>query len=193
MRFPSTPSWSSIFLIPHTDAASLRQGLWAILDRMASVHGLELPPDTQLEIRFGDLLHALGGKNKVVILIDEYDKPIIEHLGNPDLAEGCRDVLRSFLDVIKGSDALIRFVFITGITRFSALFSEMNNLKDTSTDARYACLLGLSGDEIDHYLGDWVTDWAEATQESVDGLRQQMRRLDNGYRFTEAEQWVYNP
>jgi len=181
-------------IVPHDDAATLNKGLLYELDRMAEQQGLALP-ETPLQQRFRALIEALAKTGKVVILIDEYDKPITEHLGNPDLAEGCRDVLRRFFSVVKGADAMLRFVFITGITRFSkvTLFSEMNHLNDISTDDRYAALLGLTEAEIDHALGDQIDAWANKEQKSPEALRDEIREMYNGYRFTEAEHRVYNP
>ncbi|MDJ0839264.1 MAG: AAA family ATPase, partial [Acidobacteriota bacterium] len=153
--FPKHPVLSFDFArVPHDDELDLTRGLLDILDRMAEAHQVTLPPETSLPIRLQDLLRAVSKKGQVVILIDEYDKPIIEHIGDPDTADKCRDVLRKFFGVLKSSDAQIRMVFITGITRFArvSIFSEMNNLKDISHDKRYADLLGWTESEIDTYL-----------------------------------------
>jgi len=95
---------------------------------------------------------------------------------------------RSF-GVIKGSDALLRFVFITGITRIPV----MNNLEDISVDRHYASLLGLTEEEIDDHLADRIEQWAVHSGKSAEALRRQMRERYNGYRFTKDETLVYNP
>jgi len=194
--FPSHPVLVFDFsLLSHGDPDALREGISDEIDQMAAEHDVSISRSSLLETRLRSLLRGLATRNQVVILVDEYDKPIIEHLDDPDIAEGCRDVLRSFFGVIKGSDALLRFVFITGITRFSkvTLFSEMNNLRDISGDGRFASLLGLTEKEIDDRLSDKIDQWAARSGRATEELRRLMRERYNGYRFTRDETWVYNP
>jgi len=96
----------------------------------------------------------------VAVLADEYDKPVLDHIHDPDKAEEIRDILRNFYVRIKAADEYLRFVFITGISKFSKMgvFSAMNNLIDVSMNDRYATMLGYTEEELlscfDAYIGD---------------------------------------
>ncbi len=142
-------------------------------------------PDTGPE-RFQDLLDRLHHKTgrQVVVLVDEYDKPILDVIENPDLAAANRDYLRGFYGIIKGSAKLVRFVFFTGVSMFSkvSLFSGLNNLKDISLDPRYATICGYTDEDIDQVFGPEFDD--------LD--REQIRVWYNGYNWRGAES-VYNP
>jgi hypothetical protein len=94
--------------------------------------------------------HAGSGR-RVVVLVDEYDKPILDNLGRTEAATAIRDGLRNLYSVIKDSDAHIRFAFLTGVSKFSkvSLFSGLNNLDDITVDARYSAICGYA----DKYRG----------------------------------------
>ncbi len=130
-----------------------------------------------------DRLHHATGQ-RVVILVDEYDKPILDVLGDVALATANREYLRGFYGIIKGSAAHVRFVFVTGITMFSkvSLFSGLNNLKDISLDPRYATLCGYTDDDLD-----------EVFAPELDGLdRDAIRTWYNGYNWR-GQTRLYNP
>ena len=121
--------------------------------------------DAPFDIQFEDLILKLALSHnsvQVVILIDEYDKPILDNL--EDLAEAAciRDTLKSFYTIIKAMDQSVRFVFITGISKFSrvGIFSGMNNLTDLSLSPRSATLLGLTEGEIKQNLASYITAMA---------------------------------
>ncbi|WPL11595.1 ATP-binding protein [Thiorhodovibrio litoralis] len=118
-----------------------------------------------------------------VVLVDEYDKPILDNLGDKETARAMRDGLRDLYSVIKDSDAHLRFVFLTGVSKFSkvSLFSGLNNLKDITVDARYSALCGYTEEDLD---GVFAPELA--------GLdREQIRAWYNGYNWTGDA--VYNP
>ncbi len=130
-----------------------------------------------------DRLHHATGQ-QVVILVDEYDKPILDVLGDVALATANREYLRGFYGIVKGSAAHVRFVFVTGITMFSkvSLFSGLNNLKDISLDPRYATLCGYTDDDLD-----------EVFAPDLDGLdRDAIRTWYNGYHWR-GQTRLYNP
>ena len=107
--------------------------------------------------RFGHLvktLHERTGR-RVVVLIDEYDKPILDALNTPEIARANRDYLRGLYAVIKDSDAHIRFSFITGVSKFSkvSLFSGLNNLTDITLDPRYSAICGYTEQDLDTVFG----------------------------------------
>ena len=101
-----------------------------------------------------DRLHLSTGQ-RVAVLVDEYDKPILDVLDDPDLARANRDHLRGFYGIIKGSAEHVRFVFVTGVSMFSTAgpFSGLNNLEDISLDPRYATICGYTEDDLDRVFG----------------------------------------
>jgi hypothetical protein len=156
---------------------------------------VQLPPNSP-ELGLRRLVHALHERfGRVVILIDEYDSPILHALKTPELAEAMRDRVRLFFAAIKGLDSYVHFVFITGVSSFSraGLFSGMNNLHTISLIDRYATVCGYTDEEVDHYFADHITQWAKKTGMSYDELRQQIREWYNGYHFSAHASSVYNP
>ncbi len=128
-------------------------------------------------------LHSSTGR-QVVVLVDEYDKPILDVLHDPDLATANREYLRGFYGIVKGSARHIRFVFVTGVSMFSkvSLFSGLNNLEDISLDPRYATLCGYREEDLDRVFGPELA-----------GLdRELIRTWYNGYHWL-GEERVYNP
>lgn len=162
----------------------LTQNLGAQLDRLEQQFGLQstyttCPERLQALIRHA---HQQSGQ-PVVILIDEYDKPILDALQYPDVAKDNRDFLRGFYSTIKDLDAHVCFNFLTGVSKFSkvSLFSGLNNLKDITLDSRYSTLCGYTDTDIDNIFA------AE-----LPGLdRQQIRDWYNGYHW--LGEGVYNP
>jgi hypothetical protein len=185
-----------------TDARTLEQSLFAGLDQLAEPFAITLKQNL-LANKLVELITELGKKfqEKAVILIDEYDKPIITHLGKGEaglqIAKQSRDILKNFFGVLKGANVanLIRLVFITGISKFSkvGIFSDLNNLEDLSMQTDYAELLGYTDDEITRYFKDYVSPLAEANDLSYDGCLESLRTWYNGYRFSHKEAKVYNP
>ena len=128
-------------------------------------------------------LHHAAGR-QVVVLVDEYDKPILDVLDDPELATANRDYLRGFYGIIKDSAEHVRFVFVTGISMFSkvSLFSGLNNLEDISLDPQYATICGYTDHDLDTVFAP-----------ELDGLdRDEIRTWYNGYRWR-GERRLYNP
>jgi len=128
------------------------------------------------------LAHAQAGQ-RVVILVDEYDKPILDNLTSPDIAREMRDGLRDLYSVIKDSDAHVRFAFLTGVSKFNkvSIFSGLNNLQDITVDARYSTICGYTEEDVDTVFAP-----------ELPGLeREEIRRWYNGYNWTGGS--VYNP
>ena len=135
--------------------------------------------------RFKSLIRRLHEKvgQRVVILIDEYDKPILDRIEQPEIARAIREGLKDFYSVIKDSDAHVRFAFLTGVSKFSkvSLFSGLNNLEDITVSADYSAICGYTDADVDHVFA------AE-----LDGLdREEIRRWYNGYNWLGES--VYNP
>ncbi len=145
---------------------------------------------------FKELIETLAKQAKVVVLIDEYDAPIINYLGK-DLAKAInnRNVLREFYTVLKDLDAYIELVFLTGVSKFSkvGIFSGLNNLRDLTMDAQYATMLGYTQEELESNFVEEIELAAEKLKRSKAELLEQMRVWYNGYRFEEDAAKVYNP
>ncbi len=136
--------------------------------------------------RLAGLLEALHDRSgePVVVLVDEYDKPILDNLGSPEVARANRDYLRGLYAVIKSNDADVRFSFITGVSRFSrvSLFSGLNNLTDITLDPRYSAICGYTDADLDTVFAP-----------ELPGLdRDAIRAWYNGYSWL-GEEKVYNP
>lgn len=142
-----------------------------------------------------NLIEALAPKGQVVVLVDEYDKPLIDNLHNLEVAEGNRKLLQSFFGVFKNLDKHIKFTFITGISRFSkvSLFSGANHLKDISMDTRYADMMGYTYGEIVQSFNEHLQTIAQEQSRTQEEVLAEIKTWYNGYRFTEAETYVYNP
>ncbi len=166
-------------------AASLKERIDFVLAYNAQHLGLEPLPPGAVHNRFSTLIEAAAQRfgRRVVILIDEYDKPILDNLTRPERAREMRDGLRDLYSVIKGQDAHIRFAMLTGVSKFSkvSLFSGLNNLKDITVDARYSSLCGYTDEDVDRVFAP-----------ELPGLdREQIRAWYNGYNWTGEA--VYNP
>lgn len=145
--------------------------------------------------RFQDLIRQLSEKSAVVLLIDEYDKPILDNITDSKCAQEIQDVLRGFYGVIKSLEAHIRFVFITGISKFSkvGIFSQLNNLFDMSLDARYASMFGITQEELESYFADHIETFAKNENVSTTSLIEKIQTWYNGFRFSHLGAAVYNP
>jgi Holliday junction resolvase-like predicted endonuclease len=155
-----------------------------ILYDHAIVHGIEYAKKS-LKGRFAELiatLHAVTGQ-KVVVLIDEYDKPILDNIDKTDLAVEIREELKNYYSVLKDSDPYLRMVFITGVSKFSkvSLFSGLNNLKDITLDKRYSTLCGYTQQELEKVFAAYLEDVNLDT----------VKTWYNGYNWLGEK--VYNP
>ena len=159
-----------------------------VMEQLAAVerrHGVEANYRTAPG-RFAYLLEALreGTGQRVAVLVDEYDKPILDALETPEVARANRDYLRGLYGVIKDRDADVHFTFLTGVSKFSkvSLFSDLNNLTDITLDRRYSAICGYTEEDLDTVFAP-----------ELPGLdRERIREWYNGYRWGGEEQ-VYNP
>jgi hypothetical protein len=145
---------------------------------------------------FKELIEEMGKQGKVVVLIDEYDAPIINFLGKDlNKATQNRDLLREFYTVLKDLDELLELVFLTGVSKFSkvGIFSGLNNLRDLTMDAQYATMLGYTQEELESNFEEEIEMAAQKLNLSRAELLEQMRVWYNGYRFHPNSDRVYNP
>ncbi len=132
---------------------------------------------------------------KVVILVDEYDKPLLETIGNTELQNEYRKILKSFYGVEKTMDSYIRFAFFTGVTKFSkvSIFSDLNNLSDISLDYRYGTICGISEQEIRENFDNEVAELAVENSMTKDECYAMLKSSYDGYHFSAESAGMYNP
>lgn len=153
--------------------------------------------ETTLALRFKGIVAraAIKEGRGVVILIDEYDKPVLQTLKEPALQEKHRNMLKSFYSVLKTQDKYIRFAFITGVTKFGkvSVFSDFNNLMDISMDARYVSICGITENELLTNFREGMKQLADAYGDSVEQTLDKLRARYDGYHFEENTDGMYNP
>ncbi len=110
--------------------------------------------------KFDELLKKLNANSgkKVVLLIDEYDKPIVDYIDDLETADKQRDILKNFYSIVKNADRYIRFFFVTGVSKFSrvSLFSDLNNLEDITLLRKFATIAGYTEQEVERYFKDRI-------------------------------------
>ena len=145
--------------------------------------------------KFRDLMRALADRARVVILIDEYDKPIIDNIEHPEAAARIREVLKGFYTVIKGMDAYVRFVYLTGVSKFSkvGVFSGLNNLEDITLSPAFAALPGITEPEVRRFFRDYIAEFAAQEDVTEEALLDQVRAWYDGFCFAANGERVYNP
>ncbi len=164
------------------------------LKTIAAKHGILLERE-QYDEAFDELLAKLSRINKVVILIDEYDKPIIDNIENKELAIEFREILKGFYTIIKACDEYIRFVLLTGVSKFSkaGVFSGLNNLKDISMDGGYSSLLGITQEELGGSLKEYVDRFSKSEKTGRTELIEKITHWYDGFCFSETCEKVFNP
>ena len=170
---------------------SISSGLEDFADR----HGLRLRHESSCGGMLIQTIHALYDRaGPVVVLIDEYDKPILDHIGDPEAAGAMRAVLRSFYTVLKSCDEYIRFVMLTGISKFTktGVFSAMNNLNDISMDEAYGDIVGYTQQELEERFSDRIDITSEKMGLSREELLAQMKAHYDGFCFDGVTK-LYNP
>lgn len=192
--------WKTTYPVFHLSFSSIgyqtmgvERAIEAELELFAERAGIELEQGGIARM-FREIIRKLAADRKVVILIDEYDKPIIDYLNHVEQAREHQQVLKTFYSVIKDSDPYIQFFMITGVSKFSkvSLFSDLNNLTDITLHPRYAALTGYTQQEVEHYFGDAIAALAERNGETTAELLEQIRTWYNGYSW-DAKTRLYNP
>lgn len=179
------------------NAAEFESSLIESLNSIANNFNVDISSKSFLNTKLQILVQELAKKNKVVILIDEYDYPLLKNIDNPDITQEILATISSFFSAIKSLDAFghIHAIFITGITKFSrsSIFSGMNNLIDLSMDPQAATLLGYTTDELKNNFAQYATAFAQEENVSLENIYQLIQQWYNGYRFSRNETKVYNP
>ena len=140
--------------------------------------------------------HLKTGRT-VAILVDEYDKPMLQAIGKPDLADAYREILKAFYGVMKSCDQHIKFAFLTGVTKFSkvSIFSDLNNIEDITLVDEYSAICGITEEEIRSVLDGEVMMLTEKNKISKEECYEKLKEWYDGYHFTSDLELpgVYNP
>ena len=132
---------------------------------------------------------------KVVVLVDEYDKALVNTMHNPDVNEDIRNILKGFYGVLKAEDANLRFVFLTGVTKFSkvSIFSDLNQLVDISLNEKYAEICGISEEELLQNFQPEIQSLADKRKLTYEQAFAKLKKLYDGYHFAKESADIYNP
>jgi hypothetical protein len=175
---------------------ALNDRLSVILDAFEKVWGKTVTSNDPAS-RLAALIeraHEQSGQ-KVVVLVDEYDKPLLGTMDDLDVSDAMRNALKSFYGVFKGMDAHLRFVFLTGVTKFSkvSIFSDLNQLRDISLDRRFAGICGVSEAEMRETFMPEIGALAEQCGMSRDEALAELKKRYDGYHFSKESEGLYNP
>ena len=153
--------------------------------------------EKSFSLRFMGIIRRAAEKTgkQVVILIDEYDKPLLQTIGNEELQDDFRGTLKAFYGVMKSSDRYIRFALLTGVTKFSkvSVFSDLNNLEDISLQSDYQALCGITHNELTSLLADEIKELANANGMTEENAKNELKEWYDGYHFTAKGIGIYNP
>ena len=182
--------------VSYTDEFVLERVLSDKLAKWEILYGAVNTSDI-LGLRFKEVIEAAYNKtgNQVAILIDEYDKPIIDNLGNEPTLSHLRSTLQGFYSVMKSMDARIRFGFLTGVTKIGkmSVFSGLNNLNDISMIPDYVDICGVSETELHEYFDESISELSSANEMSKEECYVKLKSMYDGYHFCEDSIGIYNP
>ena len=180
----------------HMDKEQLERFLGGRLAFEERKYGIDNPA-TDINDRFTNLIVAAYEKTgrKVVVIIDEYDAPLLDVVHEDELLPQLRQVMRNFYSPLKACDPYLRFVFLTGITKFSqmSIFSELNNLTNISMDSEYAGICGITEEELTGQLSDYVDSIADNQGKTHEEVLQQLKQNYDGYHFSWPSPDIFNP
>lgn len=179
-----------------TTAEELRNALMLLLKPMADKYGYDADENLPGMLLKGIIRRAYEKENKqVVVIIDEYDAPLLDMLHSEELLSEFRRVMQEFYQPLKASEAMIRFCFITGITKFSQLsiFSTINNLLNITMDPEFSAICGITEDELVTSLEDEIQRLAKSYGCSTEEMHEKLKLQYDGYHFSRDSEEIYNP
>ena len=155
------------------------------------------PAEVSLSLRFAGVVQRACEKTgeRVVILVDEYDKPMLQAINSPELQDAYRSTLKPFYGVLKSMDGYIKFALLTGVTKFGkvSVFSDLNNLMDLSRDLRYFDICGISEEELLRDFSDDIHELASANGQTFEQACDRLKEDYDGYHFCPDSPGMYNP
>ena len=184
----------------NTGKYDTKDSLFHVLDdflcKLEATYGT-FPSEKALELRFMGLIARIYEKTgkPVVILVDEYDKPLLQSINNKELQDDFRATLKAFYSALKTQDRYIRFALLTGVTKFGkvSVFSDLNNLTDISMDESYDTLCGITEEEMHRYFEEGIQKLADRYDISYEEACEKIKKRYDGYHFVEYGTGVYNP
>jgi hypothetical protein len=180
-----------------TSPENLQESLKRYLHNIAKKYRIKLQEANTPGAMFQDLVEILAEQNSVVLLIDEYDYAILKHIHAPENADSMRETVKNFYGVIKGLDKHLKFVFLTGVSKFTktSIFSGLNNLNDISLNANYNALLGYTAPEITTCFESYLQIAADDNNCSINQLLIQIATWYDGYQFSKKNNVIkiFNP
>lgn len=180
---------------PYTQPGVLEATIEGYLGNWEDTYGKNVHYTTTGD-RFRELLRRASEQagRRAVVLIDEYDKPILDALDTPQEAVN-RELLKTFYSTFKSADASLQFVLLTGVTKFSqvSVFSGFNQPKDISMDRRFETLCGITQQEMEDYFAEPIAALAERYECSVEEMKDKLRNQYDGYHFSDKLTGIYNP
>lgn len=175
---------------------ALNNKLNLVLSEWEDLYGSN-PNERSLGTRFEGVIRRASEKtgSQVVILVDEYDKPLLQAIENKQLQDDYRNILKAFYGALKSADKYIRFAFLTGVTKFGkvSVFSDLNNLTDISFDRRYSAICGVTEAELHEYFDASVAELAGVNGMTKDECYGQLKLDYDGYHFDWNTPGIYNP
>lgn len=175
---------------------ALRQVLDDFLSPLEDLYGTYRSEVTP-ELRFKGIIERMAKKHgrRVVVLVDEYDKPLLQNFDNAELQEKLRSMLKAFYSVLKTQDRYVRFGFFTGVTKFGkiSVFSDLNYLTDLSMDYRYDTICGITRQEMTDNFSEDIKALGDRYGISFDEACSRLKKRYDGYHFVENGEGVYNP
>lgn len=176
---------------------ALDKVLDAALCQWEKIYGQE-SFEVGFSLRFQGIIRRAYEKTgeRVVILVDEYDKPMLQAIGDETLQDYYRNTLKAFYGALKSMDGCIKFGFLTGVTKFGkvSVFSDLNNLEDISMDKPYHDICGISEKEMSEYFAPYIANLAAEQSMTIEETRIKLRQRYDGYHFSEDDlDGIYNP
>ncbi len=174
------------------DTEGLQKAISTELKNIADQYQITLVNQTNA-LKFKELIYKFSENKQVAVVIDEYDKPIIDYMDNIPKAEENRKILKKFYSIIKDADKHLRFLFITGVSKFShvSIFSDLNNLSDITVDSRFSTITGFTKTELENYFGDYLEE-LRLKFTNIPDIMQALKTWYNGYSWNGIDK-VYNP
>ena len=179
----------------YSEAGTLKQKIETYVTKWEADYGKN-PADVLVEDRFAGILRRAFEQTgrRAVVLIDEYDKPILDVLDSP-LEDVNRNILKAFYSTFKSADDSLQFVLLTGVTKFSqvSVFSGFNQPRDLSMNPKFDALCGITQEELEHYFTEAIANLAEVEDCSIKEMKEFLKQQYDGYHFSKKMTDVYNP
>ncbi|KZX10321.1 ATP-binding protein [Methanobrevibacter filiformis] len=196
--------WDEQYSVIHLDMSDLENSsteelkldLENTIETVAKSYNIILDDKISVRKKFSNLIMELYNSTgeKVVVLIDEYDAPILDNINNEELADANREVIESFYRALKNKDEYLRFVFITGISKFThtSIFSKLNNPTDISLSNKYSTICGITHEELTDYCSHYIQFLADGENMDYNAALNEINHWYDGYSF-DGEHNVFNP